>query len=241
VIHIRYVGSKNKLSKDLLPIIQKYIDDNNIKKYLEPFVGGANLIDKIKCEKRIGCDIHKELIALLKYIQSGGSIPERIFEDEYNKVKDNRDQYPDWYVGLIGFCASFGAKFFGGYARDSRNDNSGKWSAGAIKNLIKQKDNIKDVYFLHMDFRKIPKDKITNYLIYCDPPYRNTTDYKTEKFPYEDFYKWVKEMSVNNIVLVSEYNMPEEFTCIWSKNFKTGLDIGKQQERVEKLFIYKSQ
>ena len=44
-----YQGSKNRLAKFLVPIIQKYIDDNNIKTYIEPMCGGANLIDKIKC------------------------------------------------------------------------------------------------------------------------------------------------------------------------------------------------
>ena len=39
------------MAKFLVPIIQKYIDDNNIKTYIEPMCGGANLIDKI--EKKI--------------------------------------------------------------------------------------------------------------------------------------------------------------------------------------------
>ena len=58
MVNIRYVGSKNKISKEIAPIIQKCIDDNNIKTYFEPFVGGANMIDKIKCDKRIGNDMH---------------------------------------------------------------------------------------------------------------------------------------------------------------------------------------
>lgn len=53
-----YVGSKNKLSKDLVPIIQSYITSDT-KGYLEPFVGGGNVIDKIQCNNKIGCDIHK--------------------------------------------------------------------------------------------------------------------------------------------------------------------------------------
>ncbi len=40
---MKYVGSKNRLSKDLVPIIQSYIDNNNIKNYWEPFVGGGKL------------------------------------------------------------------------------------------------------------------------------------------------------------------------------------------------------
>ena len=49
---MKYVGSKNRLSKHIAPIIQSYIDDNNITQYLEPFVGGANMIDKINCDKK---------------------------------------------------------------------------------------------------------------------------------------------------------------------------------------------
>lgn len=66
---MKYVGSKNRLSKDLVPIIQKFIDDNNITHYYEPFVGGANMIDKIRCNNKFGSDIHPYLIALLKQAQ----------------------------------------------------------------------------------------------------------------------------------------------------------------------------
>lgn len=94
------------------------------------------MIDKIKCKNRIGCDIHKQLIALLEYAQEHSEeLPERILEEEYKTVQTNKENYPDYYLGLVGFCASFGAKYFGGYARDSKADNSGKWSAGAIRNL----------------------------------------------------------------------------------------------------------
>lgn len=241
---MRYVGSKNKLSGDLSPIIQSYITEDT-KGYLEPFVGGANMIDKIQCKVKIGCDIHKQLIALLNYARGNtDKLPDRILEDEYKKVKDNKEQYDDWYVGLVGFCASFGAKYFGGYARDSKDDNSGKWSAGAIKNLKKQCEHIKDAKFIHMQFQDIPKDKIKGYVIYCDIPYRGTTKYKTETFPYEEFYQWVKDMSVYNTVLISEYSMPEEFECIWSKECKTLLDSNKSKGdsgnvRIERLYTYK--
>jgi len=119
---LQYVGSKNKLSKDLAPIIQSYINEDT-KGYLEPFVGGANMIDKIKCNKRIGYDIHKQLIALLQYAQLN-ELPETVTENEYKTVKNNKDNFPDWYVGLVGFCGSFGAKYFGGFARRYNKDGS---------------------------------------------------------------------------------------------------------------------
>jgi site-specific DNA-adenine methylase len=241
---LRYVGSKNKLSKDLVPIIQSYITEET-KGYLEPFVGGANMIDKIKCKKKIGCDIHKQLIALLNFAKDNADqLPDRILEDEYKNVQNNKEKFPDWYVGLVGFCASFGAKYFGGYARDSRDDNSGKWSVGAINNLKKQVPQLQDTEFWNKKFQDLPLDKIKGYVIYCDIPYRGTTKYHTNEFPYDEFYEWVKEASTYNTVLISEYDMPEDFTCIYSKEVKTLLDSNKSSgndtsTRIEKLFTYK--
>ena len=239
---MRYVGSKNRLSKDLVPIIQSYITKDT-KGYLEPFVGGANMIDKIECNNKIGCDIHKELIALLNKAKNEiDDIPDYILEDTYKEVKNNKGNYPDWYVGLVGFCASFGAKYFGGYARDSKDDNSGKWSAGAIRNLKKQSPNLKGIDFRCCSFLDLPKDKIKGYVIYCDIPYRGTTKYKTEAFPYEEFYKWANEMAKDNTVLISEYDMPKVFKCIWQKETKANFDSNRKSgdvnnKRVEKLFM----
>ena len=50
---MRYMGSKNKYSKILVPIIQKYIDENNIENFISCFCGGANLEDKIQCKNVI--------------------------------------------------------------------------------------------------------------------------------------------------------------------------------------------
>ena len=49
---MRYVGSKNRISKYLVPVIQNCIN-GNCKGYIEPFVGGANIIDKIKQNRTI--------------------------------------------------------------------------------------------------------------------------------------------------------------------------------------------
>lgn len=40
---MKYFGSKSRITKDIVPIIQKAIDDNNINTYIEPFVGGGQM------------------------------------------------------------------------------------------------------------------------------------------------------------------------------------------------------
>ena len=136
---------------------------------------------------------------------------------------------------MVGFCSTFGAKYFGGYAKNCKNGDS----RYAIKNLLKQRNNLKNINFQHKDFREIKN--ISGYVIYCDPPYKDTTKYSTKNFPYEEFYNWCEEMSKNNIVLISEYNMPDNFKCIWQKESKVTFDSNrkvsdKKNKRIEKLF-----
>lgn len=65
-----YVGGKQKQAKYIVPIIQDYIDKSGYKTYVEPFVGGANIICKIKAEERIAFDVNKYLIAFLQSINA---------------------------------------------------------------------------------------------------------------------------------------------------------------------------
>lgn len=241
---MKYVGSKNRISKELSPIIQKYINDNNIKVYYEPFAGGMNMIDKIKCDVKIGNDIHKQLIHMWNALKGGWRPPVHIDESEYINVRDNKEKYPDYYVGYVGFHSTFGAKYFGGYARGFKSDGitPRDESNEAYRNTMKQLPNVLDVNCVSWDYTKV---NIKDALIYCDPPYQNTTKYSTNSFDYDVFWNWCRKMSNDNIVLISEYNAPDDFRCIWSKehlaNFdcKRGMDIEKKR-RVEKLFKYKN-
>lgn len=239
---MKYVGSKNRLSKELAPIIQNYITDDTVA-YIEPFVGGANMIDKIKHHNKIGSDLQKELIALHNYNKNNSNfLPKTISEEEYNRVKNNKEQYEDWYVGLVGFCATFGAKYFGGYARGYKADGvtPRDHTNEGIRNLQNQSQNIQDITFECKSFLDYNPKEYKNCVFYLDPPYRKTLSYSTGGFPYEEFDKWVIELAKNNTVLISEYEMPEDkFECIWSKDVKVALsgqgDI-KNKKRVEKLF-----
>ena len=185
---MKYVGSKNRLSKQIAPIIQSYIDNMpDCHGYLEPFVGGANMIDKIKCQCKIGTDVHKYLIALLDHVsETTDDLPDTITEEEYNAVRTNPSNYPDWYVGLVGFC-SFGGKWWGGYPRSFKNDGvtPRDMPNEIIRNIKKQAPKLKGTIFVCGDFWKLG---VGHMVIYCDPPYRDTTKYATSDFDYDKFY-----------------------------------------------------
>lgn len=107
-----------------------------------------------------------------------------------------------------------------------------------IRNLIKQAPNLKDIEFFHDDYIDCDTG-IRDYVIYCDIPYRNSTKYATKNFDYEKFYSWCKYMSQHNIVLISEYWMPDDFECIWQKQLKCTLDKNSRSDKIERLFIYR--
>ena len=238
---MKYVGSKNKLRKELIPIIQSYINNHNINIYIEPFVGGANVIDKIKCHNKIGIDTHKYLVALLNHIKNNRIIIRTITENQYKDVRLNKQNYDDWFVGLVGFCATYGAKWFGGYARGFKADKKTprNHSNESIRNLEKQIPNLKDINFINGDFELSDEYTYSKSLIYCDIPYKDSTKYGGNKsFDYDRFYNWCrKKVNQGHIILVSEYNMPNGFKCIWSKEHKTTLQTVQHSERLERLFI----
>lgn len=66
-----YMGSKNRIAKDILPIILK--DRKPEQWYVEPMVGGGNLIDKVE-GLRIGADANPYVIEALKYIRDRASL-----------------------------------------------------------------------------------------------------------------------------------------------------------------------
>lgn len=241
---MQYVGSKNRLSKELAPIIQGFINEST-EAYIEPFVGGANMIDKIDHKNKKGYDIHRELISLLNHVKdSQNMLPDTITEDVYLDVKENRHKHQDWYVGLVGFCASYGSMFFKAYSGNVKDHRDRP--AEAIRNIEKQRGKLQDIEFINKPYDLIPS-WTKNAVIYCDPPYKGTIKYDTDEFDYDKFYKWCKTMSTHNTVLVSEYDMPEDqFECIWSKEHKVLISSKRKSNsskniRVEKLFIVKNE
>ena len=144
-------------------------------------------------------------------------------------------------MGLVGFNATFGSKYFGGYARGFKADKVTPRDIPneALRNLKRQVPDIMDVKFVCGDYKNNEYCNLKEAVIYCDPPYQDTTRYKTDSFDYDYFWNWCRNMSRDNYVYVSEYHAPDDFNCIWTKEVTTSLKVHKHEERIEKLFCYK--
>jgi DNA adenine methylase len=236
------MGSKSRIVNNILPIIQQRLKDYNIKTYIEPFCGGLNVIDKVVCNKKIASDNHKYLIAMFQNLDKIQELPDFVTKEHYSEVRDCFNEgevyFPDWYIGAIGFLASYNGRFFDGGYSGLVNTKAGtvrNYYDEAKRNLIEQIQNLQDIEFRCCDYREY-----TDYedcLFYLDPPYKGKKQYGSSKeFNHDEFWNWCRHMSEKNIVLISEHEAPSDFECIWEQPVKRTIDNNKRVNVVERLF-----
>lgn len=248
---MKYLGSKRRIAVELNGLMQPYYNDYGV--FVDAFVGGANLIKEITHPNRIAYDINEYVIAYFNALKDGWLPPKDVSEELYKDIKNNKEKYPKQLVCFVGFSCSFASKWFGGYARDRVGRNYATIGFNScIKNdvpmtrnfanegynyaLSKDLPYIKPITFIHSDYRNITFSEPS--IIYCDPPYKGVTGYR-DKFNHDEFYEWLFERKKDgHKIFISEYEMPNDFTCIWSKDQSVYLDnnTNKSQKRTEKLF-----
>jgi len=229
---VKYMGSKNRISKYILPIILK--DRKEGQWYIEPFVGGGNTIDKVT-GNRIGNDIdllaNEALIAIRDRIEYLPMNNTEFTEKDY-KLSKAGDAYLD-IQGYVAYSLSYGGKKWGGWRRDSLGKRD--YVNEAFKNANNQHDKIRGVTLFNVDYQElvIPSDSI----IYCDPPYTGTTKY-SNAFNHNDFWQWCRnKRSEGHQVFISEYEAPSDFKCIWEKRVVSSLTRNTGSKKgLEKLF-----
>lgn len=242
---MKYQGNKNRIVNDILPIILKMRKFDQW--YVEPFCGSCSAIQRVG-GKRMASDKNKYLIAMWKSLTEGKEMPQYITKDFYDDVRDcfhgKNDRYTDDIIGWVGYMGSFNGRFFdGGYSGHNVVGKNGKtrdYIAENIANTMKQVDQLKGVVWQSGDYSSIQIPDCS--IIYCDPPYRNTKEYQFSRgFDFDAFYSWCNAMvEEGHFVIVSEYAMPDNFECVWSKQVTNAMNPTITKNAVEKLFIPKS-
>lgn len=232
---MKYMGSKARFAKELKPIIQSYIKEDSV--YIEPFVGGGNMICEVECKEKYGYDINRRVVSALNFIKySLDSVPKNNLEFTEEMYRSIRNECESGIKSYVGFALSYGGKWFGGWCRDKENKRD--YVSESYRNAAKQNPKIQNCIFSFGSYDNINIPK--NAVVYCDPPYKGTTKY-SDDFDHDKFYSWVRKNSENNIVLISEYEMPDDFICIWEKGTTSSLTKNTGAKKsVERLFIHKN-
>lgn len=224
-----YSGSKKKIAKHILPIILSGRKEDQW--YVEPFCGGANLIDKVP-GKRIASDSNYQLISFFKAVQRGWIPPTFLSREEYYAIKKNPSMYDPPLICFAAVPCSFGAKWWGGYAANKAGKN---YAAAGVRGIIKQAPDLSSIFFVNRGYLDLYLPD--NSIVYCDPPYKNTAGYGVG-FDHDVFWEWCRKVSKEgHTVYVSEVNAPDDFRVVWESIVKVRMNKNNaSDERIERLF-----
>lgn len=241
---MRYLGNKTRLAKELAPILTKNLTGDNW--YIEPFAGAFGMISNIDYPNRIAYDKDSFIISLMREVRDGWTPPTDITEEEYKDYRNFASLKPEYadsnliaQIAFAGYGCSFGGKWFGGFARGGESGGKPRnHVAESSRNLVKMQPKLQGIKIQCREYTDAPIG--FDNVIYCDPPYSTGTQYKTT-FDHKKFWDWIREISVDNYVYVSEYNAPDDFVSIWEKEHKSGIDNKAKTHKptIEKLFVLK--
>lgn len=238
-----YHGGKKRLGKELAQVIydlsldieQEY--DFEIKGYCEPFCGMLGVYQHIpemfkdhkpKMKYKAG-DLNKSVILMWQEAQKGWKPPNTCSEKHFNELKYNGKDSAE--KGFIGHQFGYGGQYFLAF-----RTKYGKppIQQKAVNNVVDISTKLINVKFNYGDYKQFTELK--GYIIYCDPPYVNTTQYDNS-FDSKNFWLWCEYMSKYNIVFVSEYKAPKGIEKVFSKKVKLTGKKTKTLQKVEKLYL----
>lgn len=206
----------NDMDSEIVGILNCFVANNNIKNYVEHYIGFGSIIGNIQCDTKYGISNNKYIVSLMNYLKSGGDIPSDISLGDFEDVKANylskSKTYNEWYYGLIGFmvsgldsCKPFGSR----YIVQSELTKCYEKTISSIDNHRTYLDNT-DFVFGNID--SIPSD-LRDTLIYFKIP-------KCTKAKFNETLEKLKNLSNNNIVIIKDTQEHEEFELVWKEQGK---------------------
>lgn len=106
-----------------------------------------------------------------------------------------------------------------------------------VNQLIWLTEHSESIDWKECDYRAV--SPTPGSILYCDPPYKGTTEYEIKGFEHDIFWDWVRSQASCGVhVFVSEFSAPPDIEYVWCLERKVGIDNRyRQQQRVEKLFF----
>lgn len=232
----KYFGSKQRVAKHLVSGVLEYCRKHNLQydRIIEPFCGsGATLIQfrqRVNCPV-IGTDREKCVICTLQSVQMGYVPPSSVTERQFIDLKNDE-------TNPLKAIVHIGASFMGQLGHHGfRNPGTCENLAKIARYIPLRRHLLQGIEFRVADYLDL---ECKGCLVLCDPPYlsaKKNWPKNYRGFDHEVFWKWAEHMSLENIVIVSEYEAPENWRCIWRHVIRTANTFKLNKVKVEKLFV----
>lgn len=166
-------------------------------------------------------DLCKDLIMLLKLVKTGKFQNPEMTKEKWLMYKYSKKSSAE--RAFAGFGCSYSGVFFNGYISDESNNDM------TYSSLVRLSPKIQNTTFYCKNYttflKEIKFDTNKKYVVYLDPPYKNTSCQPWPDFNSEEFWNIVRDLGrMKNVkVLISEVSAPKDFKCIFKINRRNGL------------------
>lgn len=226
---MQYLGGKSRIAKPIAAIVN---EARGGRPFWEPFCGGLSVSVQLAAGgPGIVSDANPALIALYRGVRAGWVPPETVTEAEYHAARALPDTDP--LKAFVGFGCSFGAKWFGGYARGASN-----YASTGARALRRDVPALEGCAIERVDFLAIEPRPCALGAIYCDPPYAGTQGYDAiGAFDHARFWARAAAWARAGVpVFVSELTCPIAHEVVWTREHRKMLGADSRAMQVECLF-----
>jgi DNA adenine methylase len=226
---MQYLGGKTRIAKQLAALIDSVREPGQW--VWDPFCGGLSMSVALSEKGPVwSTDINPALISLYRAVQNGWQPPSSVSKEEYEAAKALPDSNP--LKAFCGFCAAFGGKYFGGYARGEGRNWACEGKTGLLRDLPILSADVGCLDFCDVEPRPLEA------LLYLDPPYKGTTGYAAARaFDSALFFAQALRWAAFTHVFISEYACPVG-VCVWETQKAKSVAGGNGGGRVATERLY---
>lgn len=239
---LEYIGSKNLIAKSILELLPS-------ADYLVDCFGGGGSITHCallsnKYKKVIYNESDYPIYSFFKLIHDDYKQVEEWLKDDITKdyyFKHIEDNTP--YSGYLQVIYSFnGLKKSSRLTKIESEDciRRIKECKNRVKNL-KVLQDYKNIDFFNLSYDEIPLPKPDSCILYCDPPYINTSYYTKNSFDFDKFLDWCREKYKQGYkVFISSYDNLDykDLKIVWQTYKTMGINFTKHSNKLECVYAF---
>ncbi len=221
-LQLHYRGGKFRQSKQITRIIKE--NHGTGFKYCEPFCGAmwsaCRTIEECSPVKVVLSDINEHLMLFWREVIAGRlELPTFCTEETHARYKKERpkdDPLTAWY----GVGASFGAGWFGAFARRKKGDTIYDLRS-QVRGTMKKVEILRTVPDLNLrccDYWDVLQELEDGHVVYLDPPYERrdkSRPYIKSDLNYPLFWDRVRKLGERHFVYVTAFEFPYDFETLY--------------------------
>lgn len=259
---LAYYGGKAFYADDIADVLERVCAGRKPKKYVEPFCGWCAVLERVAArgglgaKALVGSDFNKSVVRFWQGLSRRTWRPptKPVSKEQWERLKRGP---PSALKAFAGVCYSFNGRYFNSYRAPQNPD---------LSKLQDRADALKKVEFFHRSYDDPAYLAEKGCLFYLDPPYVSRAfDYRHDPthlprtgdkrkmvvssvnglgktpFDHRRFWDVARRLAKHNIVVVSEYHAPRDWTCVATlgkKGHKAYHHVNSVSKHKEKLFVW---